>query len=135
MVEIAQGASTEDVLVILVGDSMERERHSSGNHGNKCKITTAEGSVWLVLRRRASGRLAFKGRQEAFLDTELRVGAGPGLEWGRVDRDTVVCSTRTAFAKALAKSQREAHNFYDTLLLLDLSSGLCAKRGHGGEKE
>lgn len=100
MVEIAQGASTEDVLVILVGDSMERERHSSGNHGNKCKITTAEGSVWLVLRRRASGRLAFKGRQEAFLDTELRVGAGPGLEWGRVDRDTVVLFDQNSFCKS-----------------------------------
>lgn len=113
MVEIAQGASTEDRLAILVGDSTDRERRSSGNHGNKRKIITAEGSVWLVLGRRASGRLAWKGSQEAFLQalmTELRVGAGAGTGGG-VDRDAVVCLTRTAFTKALAKSQREAHDF------------------------
>lgn len=88
-----------------------------------------------------SGRLACEGSQEAFLDTTmnvLRVGAGAGVGmWGRVGRDkgTVVCSPRTAFAKALAKSQRQAHSFSDTRLLLDLSTGLCTKRGLGEEKE
>lgn len=38
------------------------------------------------------------------------MGAGVGAGGG-VDRDEVVCLTRAAFAKALAKSQREAHDF------------------------
>jgi hypothetical protein len=49
--------------------------------------------VWLVLRRQARGRLACKGSREAFLDTELQVGAGTraGGVGGGVDRDTAAC--------------------------------------------